>query len=66
MGMTIEATEDEDHIGFQLGWSCDWEQEHGIEIIILDDKVLYLGAFEDNSPWYSYETDEWNFALEQV
>lgn len=63
-GITIEAPENEDHIGFQLGGSCDWEQEHGIEIIILDDKVLYLGAFEDNSPWYSYKPDEWNFALD--
>ena len=63
-GMAIEAPKDEEHIGFQLGGSCEWEQEHGIEIIILDDKVLFLGAFEDNSPWFSYKPDEWNFALE--
>lgn len=63
-GMEIEAPEDEEHIGFQLGGNCDWEQEHGIEIIIWDDNILYLGAFEDNSPWFSYKPDEWNFALE--
>ena len=63
-GMTIEAPEDEKRIGFQLDGSWDWEQEHGLEIIILDDKVLYLGMFEDHSPWFSYVPDEWNFALE--
>ena len=60
-GITIEAPEDETIAGYQLGGNCDWEQEHGLEIIILRDKVLYLGAFEDNSPWDTYEPDEWNF-----
>ena len=58
----IEEPENENIVGFQLSGNCDWDAEHGIEIIILDDNLLYLGAFEDNSPWYDYDkNDKWNF-----
>ena len=60
--IVIEEPENENIVGFQLSGNCDWDTEHGIEIIILDDNLLYLGAFEDNSPWYDYDkNDKWNF-----
>lgn len=51
-----------DGIGFHLEGGCTWEPEHGIEITILDGKLVYLGPFEDNKPWDKYKPDEvWNF-----
>lgn len=60
--LTICEPEDSDKIGYRLDCSCDWEVEHGMEIDILDGKVVYLGTFEANSPWDEYSSDdEWNF-----
>lgn len=40
----------QDIIEFHIEGSCDWEIEHGLEITISDDKILYVGPFEDNAP----------------
>lgn len=51
-----------DGIGFHIECSCTWETEHGLEITILDGKLVYLGPFEDSRPWSNYPPDnEWNF-----
>ena len=49
-------------IGYQLSGNCDWEEEHGIEIVILDDKLVYLGEFADESPWDDHSEESWNSA----
>lgn len=59
--LTIENPEDENKIGYRLDCRCDWEIEHGMEIDILDDKVVYLSSFNDYSPWCKYDESEWNF-----
>lgn len=49
-------------IGFHIECGCTWEIEHGLEITILDGKLVYLGPFEDNRPWNNYPKDnKWNF-----
>ena len=59
----IVDTPKDDRIGFHIECGCSWEPEHGLEITILDGKLVYLGGFEDCSPWGKYpEDDEWNFA----
>ncbi|MCG8573625.1 MAG: hypothetical protein MI810_01980 [Flavobacteriales bacterium] len=48
-----------------MGFECEWEVEHGMEIVIRDNKLLYLGAFNGEYPWYDYESkkkDFWNYA----
>lgn len=53
----------DDRIGFRIGGSCTWDDEHGLEIAILDGKLVYLGAFEGHSAWSDFKPDdEWNFA----
>ncbi len=53
---------DGDGIGFHIECGCTWEIEHGLEITILDGKLVYLGPFEDNGPWNNFPKDnEWNF-----
>lgn len=57
----VEKPEDENKTGYQLECSCDWEIEHGMEIDILDDKVVYLSSFNGYSPWLKYDKNEWNY-----
>ena len=58
----VDVPEDPSRIGYQLSGNCDWEEEHGIEIVILDGKLIYLGEFSGVSPW-SYPIEEsWNSA----
>lgn len=61
--MIVSVPEDPSKIGYQLSGNCDWEEEHGIEIVILDDKLVYLGEFADESPWDDHSTESWNAAL---
>jgi hypothetical protein len=43
--------------------NCEWEEEHGMEWIIKDGKVLYVGAFNGLDPWAEFEPkDSWNYA----
>ncbi|KAG4105967.1 hypothetical protein H8356DRAFT_1630259 [Neocallimastix lanati (nom. inval.)] len=40
-----------DGIGYTIEGQCDWEPEHGIEIIIKDDKLLYVGSSSCLGSW---------------
>jgi hypothetical protein len=43
--------------------NCEWEEEHGMEWIIRNDKVLYVGAYNGSDPWGEFEPkDSWNYA----
>lgn len=59
--LIVEEPEDE-KTGFSIECNCSWEPEHGLEITILDNKLVYLGAFEDCGAWDNFDPDdEWNF-----
>lgn len=59
--LIVNVPEDE-RIGFHIGGSCTWDDEHGIEITILDGKLVYLGEFQGRDAWSSFKLDdEWNF-----
>lgn len=48
---------------FHMELNCEWEIEHGMEWIVRDSRVLYVGAFNGGDPWDEYlEKDSWNFA----
>lgn len=60
--MLIVETPKDSSIGYHIECGCDWEIEHGLEITIKDNKVLYVGDFGDNGAWDKYpENNEWNF-----
>ncbi len=64
MYLIVDKPKDE-RVGFHVECSCSWEQEHGLEITILDGKLVYLGAFEGCGAWDSFAPDnEWNFVNE--
>lgn len=59
--LIVDKPEDE-RIGFHIECNCSWEPEHGLEITILDGKLVYLGAFESRRAWSRFDPDdEWNF-----
>ena len=60
--LIVDAPEDPSRIGYQLSGNCDWEEEHGIEIDILDDKLVYLSEYAGQSPWDDHSDEEWNYA----
>ncbi|OPH62188.1 hypothetical protein BC351_00865 [Paenibacillus ferrarius] len=42
---------------------CEWEEEHGMELIIRNDTVLYVGAYYGENPWGDYTNKKsWNYA----
>ena len=41
-------------VGYIIEGCCEWEPEHGISIILLDNKVIDVGPQEGYTPW----TDE--------
>ena len=43
--------------------NCEWEEEHGMEWVIRDDRVYYVGAYTGCDPYDDFESkDGWNFA----
>ena len=42
-----------ERIGYHLEFNCEWEEEHGLEITIEDNRIRYLGEFSENPPWSS-------------
>ena len=59
--LIIKKPNDENITGYQLECECDWEIEHGMEIDILDNKVVYLSSFNAYSPWLEYDSDKSNY-----
>ena len=60
--LVVDAPKDPSRIGYQLSGNCDWEEEHGIEIDILDGKLVYLSEYCGQSPWDDHSDEEWNYA----
>lgn len=49
-----------DGVGYIIEGLCEWEPEHGIDIIIRNDRVLYVGSPEGADAWADdseYECD---------
>lgn len=44
-----------------LELDCAWEEEHGLEWIFRDDRVIYTGGFGSHNPWRDHK-ESWNYA----
>lgn len=51
LSLHIEEPEDRTILAFSVELDCSWEMEHGMQWVIKDDQVLYVGAFEGFGPW---------------
>jgi len=58
--LIVDVPKDSSRAGYQLSGNCDWEEEHGIEIVILDNKLVYLGEYTGESPWADHSQESWN------
>jgi hypothetical protein len=38
---------------YSIECSCKWEIEHGMEIVITGDKIMYVGTFDDVGLWHT-------------
>lgn len=54
LNISIEKPE-EPLIAYSIECGCDWEEEHGAEIIIKGDELLYVGEFAGLGPWADKE-----------
>ncbi len=62
-GLSIPKPKDENMPVIDLELNCDWEEEHGMQWIIRNDEVLYVGAYNGENPWGDFtEKKEWNYA----
>ncbi len=66
-GSLIVSAEEkgENDIVLHLELNCDWEPEHGLEWLVVDNKVLYVGAFNDVSSEYYDKGESWNYVTEE-
>ncbi|MBE6117790.1 MAG: hypothetical protein IIY52_03415 [Solobacterium sp.] len=60
--LIVEPPKDPSRTGYQLECTCDWEEEHGMEIDILDDRLVFLSEFTGDSPWADHTGQSWNYA----
>ncbi|MBI1891272.1 MAG: hypothetical protein HYS18_11530 [Burkholderiales bacterium] len=61
--LIVPNIEDLDEPVVHMELNCEWEIEHGMEWIIRDNRVLYVGAFNGEDPWGEYLDKEfWNYA----
>ena len=62
-GLSIPKPKDENTPVIDLELNCDWEEEHGMQWIIRNNQVLYVGAYNGEDPWGDYTTKKvWNYA----
>ena len=61
--LLVPYPENENQPVIHLELNCEWEVEHGMEWVIRDNKVLYVGAFNGENPWDEFsEKETWNYA----
>lgn len=47
-----------------LEFDCEWEREHGIQWLVRDGTILFVGAACEGKPWGEYgQYPQWNYAL---
>lgn len=62
--LIVEKPDSYDIIGYSVEGSCDWEPEHGFQIIIRNDKLIYVSSFDGTVIWGDddWYDREWNYA----
>ena len=58
--LRIDMYEDEDDKeirALNLSGSCEWDKENGIQWLIKDDEITYVGRWDDLNIWYSDVSD---------
>ncbi len=70
VSLNIEAPPSPGIIGYSIEGECDWDPEHGVQIIIRDDKLILVSSFDGRTVWgdddmYDSESNYAVFKLEK-
>lgn len=49
--LKVDMPQDETTCVLNLSGGCDWEDEDGMQWLIRDDEVIYVGSWDDLDPW---------------
>lgn len=62
--MHIDEPEDVGVPVVHLTGGCEWEQEHGIEVIVRNGELIYLGAYNGEWAWgeVKHYEEDYNYA----
>ncbi len=61
--LIVEAAEKSNEPIAHLELECDWDVEHGVEVVIRGNRVLYVGGFNGEDPWDDFKPKQsWNYA----
>ena len=52
-----EEKGDPEKVEFIVECDCDWEEEHGLEIIVIDNKIVHVGSYEGDLEKYRYKNN---------
>lgn len=63
--LTIDMPQDVNIPTLNLGGGCDWAESEGLQCLIRNDEVIYLGMWNDWSVWYDSYSDDYlgNYTL---
>lgn len=56
--LKVDMYEDESISVLNLSGSCEWDKENGIQWLIKEDRLVYVGTWDDLNIWYSDLTDD--------
>lgn len=67
VSLNIEAPPSPGVIGYSIEGECDWDPEHGVQIIIRDDRLVLVSSFNGRSVWDddSLNDGEVNYAVSE-
>ena len=51
--LKVDMYDDDSISVLNLSGSCDWDEDNGIQWLIKDDKVVYVGPWDDLNFWYA-------------
>lgn len=59
----IEDPDDSDIAGYSLEFNVPWEEEHGMEVVIMDNKIMYVSTYNGMGAWCEDYDDGCNYVL---
>ena len=62
--LVVNLPEDMSEVGLNLEGSCEWAEDDGIQWIIKNDKIVYVGPWQFQNMWRAdFEDDFCNYVI---
>lgn len=65
--LVVNLPEDMNQVGLNLEGSCEWAEDNGIQWIIKNDEIIYVGPWQFQNMWRAKyeEDDDCNYVIRQ-